>query len=100
MLCGEPSKAMKSVPAHRHTSISQDLRSLLIRLITTPLTHPLLVLAACYSHMFCGVAHAQILINGQVFTNGLSILDSPNPNRCVQWDRLEETADRINISLQ
>lgn len=33
--------------------------------------------------LYSRVVVCQLLINGQVFTNGLAIVDAPNPNRCV-----------------
>lgn len=33
--------------------------------------------------LYLQVVRGQVLVNGQIFTNGLAIIDSPAPSRCV-----------------
>ena len=43
--------------------------------------YPTLVFSVALFTSLLGTAQAQTLVNGQIFTNGLAIVDAPAPNR-------------------
>ena len=45
---------------------------------------PTLVSFAAFIAALVSSANAQTLVNGQIFTNGLAIVDAPAPNRSVE----------------
>ena len=65
---------------HEHKEAPYSLS----RIISLALLSSQYILGVCSvsSDWFFQTVHAQVLLNGQVFTNGLAIVDAPAPNRC------------------
>ncbi|KAJ8487036.1 hypothetical protein ONZ51_g4436 [Trametes cubensis] len=58
--------------------------------------HPTLVFSAALLASLLGAVHAQTLVNGQIFTNGLAIVDAPAPNSPMHAGSVTQVA--IDIS--
>ncbi|KAI0781002.1 hypothetical protein BD413DRAFT_17643 [Trametes elegans] len=58
--------------------------------------HPTLLFSAALLTCAAGSAHAQILVNGQIFTSGLAIVDAPAPNSPMHAGSVTQVA--IDIS--
>jgi hypothetical protein len=52
-----------------------------------------LAIAAFCLTLFIPVSFAQVVVNGQVFTNGLAIVDAPQPRRSVNPLHVMECVD-------
>ena len=75
-------------PQSSGTFIAQDVQRNIFRrpaffLLYTLIAkmHPTLVFSAALLASLLGAVQAQTLVNGQIFTNGLAIVDAPAPNR-------------------
>ncbi|KAI9064371.1 hypothetical protein FKP32DRAFT_1570191 [Trametes sanguinea] len=58
--------------------------------------HPTLIFSAALLSSVLGCAHAQTLVNGQIFTNGLAIVDAPAPESPMHAGSVTQVA--IDIS--
>ena len=69
------------VLAHHRSPFSRCSSSSTARIVPYLLRYPCFVSIIAVVHF--ATAQAQVLFNGQVFTNGLAIVDAPAPNSYV-----------------